>query len=70
MTQPLIDYIVYSGSAIRRERRAKDLSLEIFSQLIGVSIGQASNFETGKRFPKADELQRMKEVFQKPIVVM
>jgi len=61
---------VYSGQAIRAARKAKKMRIDDFAKEIGVSSGQASNFETGKRMPKTDELARMKEVFQKPIVVM
>lgn len=66
--QPLTDYIVFSGPAIRQARKEKGLKLADFAGDIGVCLGQASMIETGKRVPNADNLQRMKEVFGKPIV--
>lgn len=68
--EAITDYIIYSGSAIRQERKAKKLRIDVFAQMIKVSSGQASNFENGKRFPDADELLRMKEVFGKPILII
>lgn len=68
MMQPLTDYIVYSGPAIRQARKAIGLDLVPFAEKLGVSSGKVSMFETEKRKPTAGDLERMKEVLGKPIV--
>lgn len=68
--EPVTDYIIYSGQAIREMRRARGWDIEQFAKLIQVSSGHVSNFETGKRFPRTNELQRIKEVLGKPILII
>ncbi|MBP3923816.1 helix-turn-helix transcriptional regulator [bacterium] len=57
-----MDLKVELGKRIQYLRNLKEISQEVFAEKIGINRNSLSKIETGKTYPKAETLEKIKEV--------
>lgn len=66
----LTDFIVYSGEALKKARKAQGFRIDEFAAMIGVSSGYLSNVENSKKTPKIEEVSKIRKILGVPPIVI